>query len=707
MPQQNETTGAFDDRKLQEAEALEREVQAALTLRDRGSLFTEGDKPAPSTFAGATEDTLRNRAVLAGEVSSQPLRPGDDPSTNAFLVTAGKIFTDTFRNAEVLAQQIMSQGPPGPGRIATAPSTEEQIIKLDKEAADSQALFDILAQRKPSVRQFDFWTKLAVAFGIPASRATATARQVERGVDAVSTVATGRRAASLGSEATAGASISLMQNQQSEDLAFNTVLGTAIGAGVYKMMTGFNSGGQMMIGGRPATLQRIDDLKAAEESLNVTGLLTTAELRGGGIMNRIEGVYDNLPIPMLGLAGRREAQAEGFQNAVKQIQMAFPDMADDQVTAILRTQLGKNEKIVKGLYKEVAAEAQGLPGFVTVQPTHYVRQAEKMLVEELNKGAAASNAVIKELEQVITQGPVDFMTATRVAGDLGTKIRKAERAATDPAATGLDAGRQKQLSLSWFRDLETWTKQFPENSAIVKKWQASKDAYKELVLPFNKRPLAPLFDEHGFDSYALSKTIMNPSAGEKLTKLDKDGAMAWLFVNNAIEESTKGGIVNVKMLSSILDRTKSRRALAAVSENIPKESQQMIRALTKIVNAAPGQFVSKRNVLKTVSASTAAGGIVGGAGFISDNPALGAGQAIVTLGLLRWGLGSASGRAFLTSASRIPAKNRDALAAVGSRMNLAYQRYVETAVITETPAAIQGVIDDPAGTVKGLGRTLQ
>lgn len=654
------------------------------TRQELKAKFEEEDQRRRLEFKRKRVQMMRERRFKGsvfepptGEPNARELIAAENLPETPLILGAGKAFTDFWRNAEALAQKQIAKLPAGPGTAAAKAGARDRLIKLSRDAEESQAVFNELARYRPGAKVGNFFATLGLAFLIPGGREK-TALQKAKGA------LTARRRATATSEALAGGVATLAQGQPIEDVEFNTLAGTAVGATIYGILTGVNRAGQLFVGGRPATLQNIDDLRQAEKDLGVTNLLTTGEMRGGRILQKIEGVYDNIPIIGITLAGKREAQQQIYQNAVRRIQAAFPDIGEDQARKLITANLRKNEDIVKGLYKEIADLSEDVPEFIQVQPTHYVQRAQKMLSEELKKGAKANPSVVRELEKAITQGPVDFQTATRISGDLGTEIRVADRAALDPARTGVDAGRKKQLAMAYFRDMETWARQFPESSPIFTKWQEAKEAYKDLVLPFNKRPLAPLFDDAGYDSYALSKAIIDPNKGGQLTKLDPDGALAYLYINNVIEESTKAGKVNIKVLASNLDKVRNRRAFAEINSAIPEESRNMITALVKLVDANPRAFAKDQNILKTTAGFSVAGaaGLAGAAG--ADNEVTGALGGLATLGFLRWTFTSPLARNILTSASRVPPKNRQQLAELGTRLNLGYQRFVESAVIDQS-----------------------
>lgn len=655
-----DTAGIETDEELRarKLRIKQKALELSLKTRDEATLSAE----VPSTFQ-APQSTLENLAALAAET------PHPD------LVGAGKVFDDLWRNIKMVGLRggaaVSRQAPPP---SIPADLRQNELMRLSREAQDNQELFDILAQRRPAASGGEFFTALGIAYAVPGARS------------GPGSLLTAPRRISMASELTAGGVLGLTSPAASpEQVEFNTLTGTVIGGSVFKVMTGVNRLGQVMIGGRPATLQRVDDLKTAENDLGVTGLLTTGEIRGGRLMQKVEGVFDNMPLPMFGLSGKRETQGVGFQNAVLQIQAAFPEISEDQAKKLLVRRLGKLSDGVTDAYAQVA---KALPDNApNVQMTHFVSRAEKFLAEELQKGASANQSVIVELEGLIKHGPVDFITATKIAGDLGVKIRKAERAATDPTATGIDAGRQKQLSIAFFRDIETWAKQFPENSTVVKLWESAKQQYKDNILPFNKRPFAPMFDDAGFDSFDLSKAILDPFKAGKLSQLDESNALAFLFVNNAITEATRSGQVNVKQLANTFAKAKNQKALAPILEGLPPESTRMINSLVKLVDAAPRQFTSNANILRTTAGAAAGLAVVGGGAASSEDPISGALRGVVTLGLMRWALGSPSGRKLLTAASLVPVENRAALGEIGRRLNQGYQRFMETAVLDRTDEA--------------------
>lgn len=635
--------------------ARQRQIQMQMQMGQQREI---GDTDVPSSFL-ADEATLQNRMDLTTDPLLQ--EPGGTP----FMIGVGKFFSDAKIG-------LTQRGHLVAAHFSDDPESEkehmDEFFRLSQESADNQRLFNILKDRTGGAGLGEIFAAAGSLLVIPGAK--------EKGA---ANLLTAPRRFTMGTEAAAGLTAASVQPlQDPDDVLMHTLAGTALGPAVLGIMRGVSNVGRVFIGGKPANIQTAREYLEAEKALKVTGLLSTGEFGNHRIMQMIEGVMDNIPVPLIGFSGVRDRQRGLYDNAMRQIRAAFPDITEDHALRLLNRQLSKNDDLVEQAFRKVTdLVPDGAPN---VQMTHYVRKADEMLAKEMAKGASANQKVISELEALIKQGPVDFNTARAISGDIATKIRKADRAGMDPAASALDAGRQKQLAMSLYRDLETWVRQFPEGGAARTQWETAKTMYKELVLPFNKRPLAPLFDAQGFDSYALGKTILDPAKAGKLAELDERGALSWLFVNNMIEKHTKGGLIDVRAFARDMDRLKNRKAFDALGVSVPKESVEMVRALSKLVEASPRAFRKGTNILQTVSGSAAAIGVVGAGALGSDNPVAGAVAGGLSIGAMRFFLGSPAGRRILNQAAHTPKSAADKLGAIAQRGMQTYIRYVEAAM---------------------------
>lgn len=672
------------------------------SLRTRNErLFGES---IPQSFV-ASEETLRERAATAADPR---IGPG---------IGIVKAVQDVGVGAQQIATQIprpvIEGGIPIPHPIPTQAisiprfsfkTNDEEFFRLAGQAEENQRIFDIIADRRPDVKNAELATQIAL-FATPFGRRTAPGITAPRQITATT-------------EAIAGGSIAALQPSATpESLLTTTLGGTILGPVLFKVMTGVTSTGRFIVGGSPAAIRDSADLLAAEKNLGVSGLLTTGELRGGRpelhrarVMQQIEGVMDNIPVAFLGLSGKRRAQVEGFDNAVNQIRAAFPDIPEDEVVRLLQTSLNRRQEAVQEAYAQVAKLAPDAAD--NVNPANYIAEVDRQLGKELAKGANADQSVIRELENLAKQGPVDFQSATAIAGDQATKIRKAKRGALDPAATGLDAGRQKLLATAWYRDLDAWANQFPANSEIVRAWEAAKKQFTETVLPFQKRPIAPIFDLQGYDTYSLSKALLKPRQAARLQELDERGALGFLFVNDLMAKHTdNAGFLNLKNFVADLNKGRTQKAFTELKGAVPDESMLLLNSLVKLVEAAPRAFRKTPNILATTAGTGVA---VGGSILASDTFGGEIATAAISLGAARFLLSTPAGRAILTTAARVPQKNRAQLAALGNRASQTFLRFAEIqgtdvdAAEEAARIAIQGLeernIQVPSAFTPGFGQ---
>ena len=657
MPQANETDE--DRRRRLDLRRRRLDLGTGLSQREIGST-----DPSTSTFQ-ATEDVLQNRADLAADTPS----PG--------LVGAGKFFSDASIGLQQRAllmkdffRRFAAATVGGAGLDAfdadnvvlrnMAEDDQEKFISLYQTAADNQELFNILNQRSPEAGAWEVLTGAASALVIPASR-TAGGR-----------VLTGPRRATAGSEALAGGAIaSTIPIPDETTAAITTVGGLLIGPTIFMLGRGVSNSGRQFVGGSPQTIETTADLLQAERNLSAVGLLTTGEIRGGGILSRVEGVFDNMPLPGIGMSARREGQRQMFRNAVLHIRSAFPGMTEEQALRVISVSLQKNQKINAALYRRVA---ESIPeNAPPVRPTHYNYEAARLLAQEKAKGNRASQATIKWLEEQSQSTAVSFDGARQISSDLGETIRVAQRAAEDPAKTGVRAGAAKQLAAAHARDIETWAQEVGGETLAL--WKVANDDFVRNVLPFSKRPLAPLFDENGFDSATLAKALMKPSTAKELAKLDRENAMGFLYIHDAIRRSTKAGHVDPKRLAAILDNAENQRAAA---EHVSDEIREMIQGFVKLVDAAPRAFINPR-ASRVIGTTVGTGVALGTAGVLGgEDVALG---GVVGLGAMRFFVGTQAGRAMLTTAARTDPAKRELLSQMAMRASLVYNRFAQTASI--------------------------
>lgn len=543
----------------------------------------------------------------------------------------------------------------------------EEFDRLARKAKNNQELFDILAERRPNQDVAAFLTMLGTSLVFPEARATAGPR-------ALRTILTAPRRPTVVTEIGAGVTQGAIQPAQSPGEMFANAFGGGVtGAAFHPFATMVSASGRMLAGGRPAAIQRTEELLQAERDLQVVGLLTAGELRQGRVLGRIEGILDNLPAVGIGLSGKRELQQEQFQNAVNTIRAAFPDIGGEQVLNMIRSQLEAQEVVVRRAFDRVARSVPEGADFV--EPSNYVAKAQEMLARELEKGSRADPSVVQFLKSQTEVDSVPFSAAQELSSDLARRVRVANRAAQDPTQTGIDAGRLKQLSLAHFKDMEHWARQTGGDTLDL--WQSAKQQFKELVLPFQKRPLAPIFDE-GTDSYKLSRLILNPESAGKLAKLDKRGALGFLLINDALEQSaTKTGDVDVKKFVSLLSQARRHKALERL---VPEESQKLLLGLAKLVDASPRAFI-KPTGGQVLSTTAGTAGVIGAGSMVSESQAAAAAIGLASIGTIRWLVGSRSGRALLTMAARTSPANRKRLAELAVRARTLTSRLAITSAL--------------------------
>ena len=607
-----------------------------------------------STFQ-ASENILANRATLADETESPT------------LVGIGKFFTDAntgLRQRGVILGEMARVATAGRENIEGNPNlkadqveAQQEFIRLSKESQDNQELFNILKQRRPEAGRAELFSWLGASLIVPGKKVPGGNANLLRGQTTV------------GTEAASGTLLgSSIPVTDPETGLFTTVAGLVIGPTIFGLGRGFSNTGRNFIGGSPAAIENTADLLAAEKNLGVVGLLTTGEIRSGGILPRIEGLFDNLPIPLLGFSGHREIQRQGFQNAINHMRSAFPNMTEAQALRSVRFEMNKNATINAAMYRRVALSVpENAP---MVRPTHYVQEAERLRLQEVAKGDRASQATLRYLEEQSAVTAVPFTAAQAISSDLKTTARVAARQAEDPMKTGINAGAAKKLVAAHMRDLEVWAQEVGGETHRL--WRAASDDFVNNVLPFGKRPLAPLFDGNEFDSATLVKALMKPENARQLSKLDKDNAMTFLYLHDSIRRTTKAGHVDVRALARLLDNAEGNRA---ASEYVSDETREMITGFVRLVDAAPRAFISPK-AARIIGTTVGTAAVVGGAAAFDDGAGIAAG---VSLGAMRFLVGTTAGRAILTSAARVNPNARDALAAMALNAGQASNRCISAA----------------------------
>lgn len=653
--------------------ASEQAVRERLLRLRLQNLSPAVSRPGPVVrLPEAEREALAARTALAAETPSP------------FLVGAGKFFTDVgiaARQIGVLGVEVLNETPIGPGSQMSIGDmlpmlldiNREDFNRLAREAENNQELFDILAARSPSAKTGEFLAMLGSFLVFPEAKVAAGT-----GKTALQRTLTAPRRMTVTTETGASVAASVtIPGQSPEELAQQFFFGLAVGPAAFGVSTFVSAAGRTIVGGRPSSIQNTAELLQAEKDLGVVGLLTTGEARQGRILGKIEGVLDNLPIPFLGLSGRRAEQQIGFDNAVNYLRTVFPDVSHDQALRVIRGQLNANVRANKESFRRVALSVSDDAALVV--PDNYVRVAERMRVEELAKGERADQSVISFLTEQSEVSAVPFSAAQGISVDLGTRIRAAERAAQGPTQTALDAGRLKQLSMAHFKDLELWARN--TGGETLDLWNVAKKEFKETILPFQKRPLAPMFDDQGFDSYTMSQLLLDPVKAGKLAKLDEGSALGFLVFNDALEQaSIRNGVVDVKKLVTLLSNTRRHKSLERL---VPRESMELLVGLAKLVDAAPRAFI--RPSQQQMLATTAGTGLALGAGaFLSGEPGVSGAVAGVSFVTLRALIGTKSGRLLLTTAARVPQSNRKLLAQLAARARIAATRFTETGAIAAT-----------------------
>ena len=457
----------------------------------------------------------------------------------------------------------------------------------------------------------------------------------------------------IGGEMLAGGAMGIMQPATTrEEAAMQFWLGTIVGgmfAGGGEMV---RAGYRGVTGATPAQMAQARRLTQAEKDLDVVGLLTIGELRGSRRLQQVESIFDNVPIPVLGTQQIRENQKMWLQErSIPALKRVFPDLNEEDALSAMQFRVRMGRELVNQKYQKVADLAPKKGPGSKVRATHFRETAERLRRDEVEKGIRSSPATVDFLRKMSEAEDVSFLAAKSYYEGVGTQVRRARRAGEAETADFVEAHVLDSLKAAHMVDIENWARS--NGRAVYKAWKEAREAYQAVLLPYVKRPVAGAMGE-GAEDYLLAANLMNPKIIRAAGKLDADDAAGAVLLADAIEKSTRGGVIDLRKLA-----TKVNDIEQVAGKIIDPAQRRRLQGFVALTDAMRRAFTPPA-VLGTTIGTTAFIGLSAGTGGLGG----------VTLLTYRTMMHSKFGRSILERAAAMgprQTKNLQRLAATTNR----------------------------------------
>ena len=362
-------------------------------------------------------------------------------------------------------------------------------------------------------------------------------------------------------------------------------------------------------------------------------VLTPGQATTGGIVDFAENVGE------FGLGGGRLRKFKRGQQDIG------PTVLDDFVAGVRRSDLGwaevgditidtlkgKHSAFIgsfKGRYKALDKASQGIT--LNFDPIlDFLAQVSEGRVAKGIGSSESGNKIIKEIlnDPDIQAGTVGFMQADNLRSRLIKEAQQVGATNRKDVAIGLTKKVNEMLT----QQMDRAARKLPKD--VKPMWRQIRRDYAKGIEPFNSTLVRQLMSMDKMVAEKVTRKVMSPGVTQRELvnvksivgdKTFKDMSSIWL--EQAVEDSTKKGVVKATALSNKLNQMKKGGKFDVMFEGEEARALKGISEYLQISQSGVGGGTGR--VWIQLSQATAAGGLLTGA-FLTEDKRLGAGGVVV------------------------------------------------------------------------------